>query len=323
MEHHIVLGSGPVGSGVALALAGTGARVSVLTRSGTAPRHDGVRALALDVGDAEALRRASRGAASIVNCVSPPYHRWRQDWPPLAAAVLAAAQDSGAVLVTASNLYGYGPVDGAMTEDTPLASAPGTKGAVRARTWTDALAAHRAGRVRATEARASDYFGAGSGRGSQLDSSVLAPAARGRTVRPAGGDPDTPHSWTYLPDVVDALVVLATDERAWGRAWHVPTAPARSVRQVVADVADLQGSPVPRVRPLPRALLRAVGAVMPVVRELRYQVEKPFVVDSSAFETTFGAQPTPWREALRADLDGHGFPARGTAVPARSTALQD
>ena len=64
------------------------------------------------------------------------------------------------MLVTIGNLYGYGPVDGPMTEDTPLA-ATGAKGRVRNRMWADALAAHRAGRVRVTEVRGSDYVGAG------------------------------------------------------------------------------------------------------------------------------------------------------------------
>ena len=46
------------------------------------------------------------------------------------------------------------------------------------------------------------------------------------------GDPDVPHSRTYVPDVGRTLAVLGTDERAWGRPWHVPSAtagePARS-----------------------------------------------------------------------------------------------
>jgi hypothetical protein len=38
------------------------------------------------------------------------------DWPPPAAALLRAAETSGALLVTTGNLYGYGAVDGPMTE---------------------------------------------------------------------------------------------------------------------------------------------------------------------------------------------------------------
>jgi len=62
-------------------------------------------------------------------------------WPPIANALLVAAERSGAVLATTSNLYGYGPVSAPMTEATPLA-ATGTKGRVRVQMWRDALAAH-------------------------------------------------------------------------------------------------------------------------------------------------------------------------------------
>ena len=47
-----------------------------------------------------------------------------------------------------------------MTEDLPLRPTT-VKGRVRAQMWQDALAAHEAGRIRATEARASDFVGPG------------------------------------------------------------------------------------------------------------------------------------------------------------------
>ena len=56
-----------------------------------------------------------------------------------------------------SCLYGYGPVDGPITPETPLA-ATHPKLRIRADMWRDALAAHDAGRIRATEVRASDYI---------------------------------------------------------------------------------------------------------------------------------------------------------------------
>lgn len=57
------------------------------------------------------------------------------------------------------NLHGYGPADGVVTERSPLATT-GSKGAVRARMWTEALAAHEAGRLRATEVRAGQFLDA-------------------------------------------------------------------------------------------------------------------------------------------------------------------
>src|SRR6516225_2568439 len=176
---HLVIGAGVIGGRVAQLLAERGERVSVVSRSGAGPAN--VTRVAADARDAEAMTRLAEGAGVIYNCVNPPYHRWPTDWPPIAASVLSAAESSGAVLVTLSNLYGYGPRAGGydpahpMTEQTPLA-ATGPKGRVRARVWQDALAAHRAGRVRATEVRAADFVGPGA-------ESTLASAASGGSGR--------------------------------------------------------------------------------------------------------------------------------------------
>lgn len=304
MSTHLIVGAGAIGRETAHSLTQHGHEVVLLTRSGTDPQLPGVRAVAGDAADAAALTRHARGAASIVNAMNPKYHQWAQDWPPVAAALLRAAEESGAGLVTVSNLYGYGRVDAPMTEQTPIRP-NGTKGRVRAQMWTDALAAHEAGRVRATELRASDYFGPGSSpHTSVLNDYIVARAAAGRSVRLPMGDPDAPHSWTFLPDIGRLAATLATDDRSWGRAWHVPTAPARSASEVAADVAALVGRPAPRVSTYPGWLM-ALAKVSATVRELdetRHQFERPFVLDSTAATAAFGLEATPWGEALAATV---------------------
>ena len=83
------------------------------------------------------------------------------DWPPLSSALLAAAERSGAVLASVSNLYGYGPDHQTITATTPL-TATHPKLRLRADMWREALARHEAGRIRATEVRAGDYIEANS-----------------------------------------------------------------------------------------------------------------------------------------------------------------
>jgi nucleoside-diphosphate-sugar epimerase len=158
---HLVVGAGAIGSAVVRRLSAQGDTVRLVTRSGSGPDLPRVERIAADAGDAARLTELAHGADAIYNCANPAYHRWVTDWPPVATALLGAAEASGAVLVTCSNLYGYGPVSGPMTEDLPLA-AQYTKGRVRAQMWDDALAAHKAGRARVTEARGSDYVGPGS-----------------------------------------------------------------------------------------------------------------------------------------------------------------
>jgi nucleoside-diphosphate-sugar epimerase len=298
---HVVVGAGSVGTALARLLADTGARVRVVTRSGSGPTHPSVERVAGDAGDGPRLTDLARGADVLYNCANPPYHRWATEWPPIAAALLQAAERTGAVLATCSNLYGYGPVTGPLTQDLPLA-ATGVKGRVRARMWHDALAAHTSGRLRATEVRASDYLGATSQ--SLLGDLVVPRLLAGRPVRVLG-DPDVPHAVTYTGDVARMLVVAAADDRAWGRAWHAPTHPARTVRRMVTDLAEAAGVPDVDVRRLPEWVQRGLGLVMPALREMpevRYQHTRPWLVDSSPAEDTFGLSPTPWRDILLAHL---------------------
>lgn len=291
MALHVIVGAGPVGTATARLLAERGERVRVVTRRGTGPEHPAVERIAADAGDADRLTALSEGAVALYNCANPAYHRWATDWPPLAAALLTAAGRSGAVLATVGNLYGYGPVDAPMTEATPLA-ATGTKGRVRNRMWADALAAHRAGDARVTEVRGSDYIGLG---GTSLAMMVLPRVlARQRVFLPV--DWDAPHTWTYVPDVARTLVAAATDARAWGRAWHVPSPPAASMRELARRTAARAGAPAPRLTRMPYPVLWAAGVVNPFARELRetaHQFAGPFVLDSSAATATLGVEPTP------------------------------
>ncbi|MFI1853972.1 NAD-dependent epimerase/dehydratase family protein [Streptomyces sp. NPDC020480] len=303
MSLHVVMGFGPAGAATARLLVEQGHSVRVVTRSGRSPQ-PGIEHVALDAADTERLIVAARGAAAIHSCAAPPYHRWTRDWPPLAASVCAAAEETGAVLVMLGNLYGYGPVDGPMTEALPLA-ATGPKGRVRAAVWQQALTLHEQGRIKAVEVRPSDFFGPGVTDGGHLAARVMPRLLRGKPVSTLG-DPDAPHSWSYLPDVARALVEVAGDERAWGRAWHVPTEPALSVREMVGLLAARSGTGPVAVRGLSPAVLGLASVFSPLLRELkeiRYQFDRPFVVDSSAYEAEFAGRATPLDEQVEATVD--------------------
>jgi nucleoside-diphosphate-sugar epimerase len=301
---HVIVGAGIIGSATALRLAQCGHHVRLVSRSGRGPAAPGIELFVADATDPDRLVEAATGAEAVYNCANPPYNRWVTDWPPLAASVLDAAERTGAVLVTMSNLYGYGPVAHPMTEHDPQ-NAHGRKGRVRARMWADVLAANTAGRVRATEARASDYFGPGVRSEGHIGERTIVPVLNGRSVQIIG-NPDVPHSWTYVPDIAAALVTLGTDPRAWGRAWHVPTDAALSQRALLQCVAKLAAVREPKLQTLPGWAFKTLGIFVPVLRELdevRYQFEAPFVMDSSDYQTTFGVGPTPMAEALGATVE--------------------
>jgi nucleoside-diphosphate-sugar epimerase len=300
MALHVIVGKGPVGTTTAEELVSRGHEVRVLSRSGGTSTAT-VEHRQVDATDAGAVAEAARGAAALYNAVNPAYHRWATDWPPVAAALLVAAERSGAVLVTMSNLYGYGRPSGPMAPDSPMA-ATDVKGRVRARMWADALAAHEAGRVRVTEARAADFVGPQvPGDHSHLVRQL--PAIRAGRRAYVVGDPDAPRTWGYLPDVAATLATLGTDERAPGRAWHVPTDEPRSQRQAIEDLAGALGVPPVPVTSIPWPVLRAAGVVVPFLREVvavRHQFDQAYVIDATATTETFGLRPTPWHEVMTA-----------------------
>jgi nucleoside-diphosphate-sugar epimerase len=129
---------------------------------------------------------------------------------------------------------------------------------------------------------------------------VLSRAAQGSGVWLVTGVPDAPHSWNYLDDIRVLSARLATDDRGWGRVWHVPTAPPRSFAEVAADVARVTGRPVVPVRAVPRVVraLARVAATVRALHETAHQFQRRFVLDSTLTERTFALRPTPWEDAL-------------------------
>jgi nucleoside-diphosphate-sugar epimerase len=215
--------------------------------------------------------------------------------------VLAAAQAAGARLVSMENVYMYGrPAGQPLTEDRPYA-AHTRKGRLRARMARELLAAHQAGRVQVAIGRASDYFGPGGGAQSNLGDRVVPAALAGKTANVLG-DPDQPHTYTYIPDIGEGLAVLGEHPDAAGEVWHLPNDPeTRTTRQLVDTIYRLAGQPQTKVRGTPVLLLRAIGVFNPTVRELvelQYEFEEPFIVDSGKITAKFDLHATPVEQAL-------------------------
>lgn len=264
-SRHVVVGAGPLGLAVATECLAAAEAVRIVTRSGTAAGlPTGAESVAADVADPAQARRALAGADIVHFCAAPPYHLWPELFPALQEGVIAGAAAAGAVLVAAENLYAYG-VAGRLTEQMPLAART-RKGAVRARMHERLMQAHARGEVRAVAGRAADFIGPGVRRsvyGERLWPALL----DGRGVSWIG-DPDTPHATTYVPDHARALVRLGRTPAAWGRAWHVPSLPALTPRALITRAADIAGLPAPRIRRMPRAMLRLAGLFVPDAREV-------------------------------------------------------
>src|SRR5215217_565249 len=96
---------------------------------------------------------------------------------------------------------------------------------------------------------------------SMLGDRVIPAALAGKTATVLG-DPDQPHTFTYLPDIGEGLAVLGEHPDAPGEVWHLPNDPhTQTTRQLVDTIYQLAGQPKTRLRSTPALLLRALGVV--------------------------------------------------------------
>lgn len=297
---HVIFGTGAVGRAVMEALLRRNAQVVMVNRGGKMVEKPAeVELVAADANNADTVRTLTADAAVVYQCAQPPYNKWAEAFPPLQAAIIEGVSANGARLVLAENLYMYGEVDGPIHEGLPY-RAHTKKGRVRAEMAEAAFAAHEAGRLPVTAGRASDFYGPWA-TDSTMGERVFYPALNGKAAQIIG-NPEMPHTHTYIGDYGEALVLLGEREEAQGRAWHVPNDQPSLTQREFVNLIFAELGKEPKISAMGKLMMRIGGLFIPEAREsveMMYEFEKPFVVDSSAFENTFGMRPTPVREALR------------------------
>jgi nucleoside-diphosphate-sugar epimerase len=308
---HVVFGTGAIGLATLDALRRRGDTARMVNRSGSARVPGDVEVVGGDARNPAFTTEVARGADVVYQTLNPPYAEWSAQFPLLQAGVLAAAEAAGARLVSMENVYMYGrPAGRVLTEDLAY-DAHTTKGQLRGRMSRELLAAHEAGRVEVAIGRASDYFGPRGGAQSNLGDRVFPAALAGKTATVLG-DPDQPHTYTYVPDIGEGLAALGEHPDATGQVWHLPNDPeTRTTRELVDMIYRQAGQHGGRLRRLPPVLLRALGLVNPTMRELvemQYQFEEAFVVESSKISNKLGIVATSLEQALADTLraERHG-----------------
>ena len=105
------------------------------------------------------------------------------------------------------------------------------------------------------------------------------------------GSPDVLHDYAYVPDIARAVTtLLAAPDSAFGQAWHVPCAPTRSTRDILAIAAETLGVKL-RISAMPAWMLGASAMFSPFMREL---VEMRFQWDQTPRKRTmFGSTRAP------------------------------
>jgi nucleoside-diphosphate-sugar epimerase len=299
---HVILGSGPVGLSTAVALTARDCDVLVVSRRRPPDLPSHIRHVAIDVRNDSALRSAVGRVSVVYQCLNAPYHRWPTDFPPLQAAAVDFASRAEAKLVSFENLYPYGPPRQAPFAEGDAFAPCSDKGRVRALLANALTALHHAGGLEVAQVRASDLFGPGV-LASALGEELIGRACAGKRPRVLG-DPDAPHTWTFVSDAGETLARVGTRADTFGRVWHVPSAPACSQRQVVNTLETLLGTKL-ELRKTPPFALRLVGLFKPAAGalvEMLYEFAHPFVMDDAATRRALGQSHTPFDVALASTL---------------------
>ena len=303
----IIFGTGPLGLSVMDALVERGyTNLTLINRSGKAPETL-PRGVAIRAGDAthpEQVAALVAGAEVVFHCAQPGYAHWPEQFPPITKGILEGVIQAGVPkLIFGDNLYMYGPTDGKPVHENLLHAAKGHKGRTRAAMANLLLDAHRAGKVKVAIGRASDFYGprvTGSAVGDRAFPAIL----QGKAASTMG-NVDLPHTYTYIKDFGRALVTLSENDAAFGKAWHVPSAETLTTREFLNLAFEVAGQK-PKISSMGKMMLQMGGLFVPEAKEIIeiwYEFSEPYVVDHSAFAKTFGANPTPHRQAIQETLE--------------------
>jgi nucleoside-diphosphate-sugar epimerase len=301
MKLHTILGAGGAVSNELLPLLQRrNERVRLVSRKVRAAPN--VEAMAADAVNYEQTLNAIKGSDIVYLLIGLKYdiRIWKQSWPKIMTNVINACKATGSKLVFFDNVYMYGKVNGAMTEETPF-NPISQKGQVRAAIATQLLNEMRAGNLQAIIARAADFYGPVGFNTSVPNMLVFLNLKKGKKAQWLV-NAKVPHSLTYVPDAALALYLLANKDDAFGETWHLPTANdpltgEEFIKEAAADMKTIDNYSV-----LTKWMMQVAGIFNRAIKEsveMAYQSEFPYWFDSSKFNKAFDFEPTSYHEGIR------------------------
>lgn len=301
---HTILGAnGTIARELSRALASFSSDIRQVSRN---PRkvNSSDETMIADLLDSRATANAVSGSEVVYLVAGLQYDLavWQDQWPRVMRNAIDACKQHGARLVFFDNVYAYGRVHGAMTEETPF-NPISKKGEVRAKIATLLLDEMHRGNLQAMITRSADFYGPGAVQ-SFLHATVFQRLKAGKAPQWIGR-PNTVHTFTFTPDAGHAVAVLGRSPEAYGKTWHLPTTKEPLTGEDFVRLAcDLAEQPY-KLQVPPRFMLKLLGFFMPVLREneeMMYQFDYDYRFDSSKIESAFGMQSTPYRRGIDACL---------------------
>ena len=300
-----ILGStGIIGSLLAKALTQHTNAIRLVSRNPQAV-NPGDELVKADLLDADQTAAAVAGSDIVYLTAGLVYKSstWEQQWPVVMRNTIAACKQHGAKLVFFDNVYSYGPVKGAMTEQSPLLATT-RKGKLRVQIVNMLLDAISKGDIQGMICRAPDFYGPGKTL-SAVNMMVFENIKKGKKAQWMITD-QARHTYIFTPDAANATALLGNTPDAWNQTWHLPCSDEEMTGAKMNQLcSDITGKPVGSTI-LSKFMLRLAGLFIPAVREsmeLLYQYSDDYIFSSDKFKQRFPSFPvTGYRDGVTAVL---------------------
>lgn len=258
-----------------------------------------------DLLDAEAIEKACEGADLVFLVAGITYNTktWIHEWPKIMRNTLDACITHQCKLVFFDNMYACDPgAVGHLTEETPL-NPTSKKGQVRMEIlqmlWKEVAEEN----ISAMVTRSADFYGPNA-TNSFLNELVIEKMKSDKSPQWLY-DGKKKHSFTYIPDAGKATAFLALQDDAWNQTWNLPTDSSYPSGEEIVEILNGLLSKNLKLKVLPAWAIWILGwfiSPLKEVRELRYQLDQDYCLDSSKFEKAFGWKATPIKEGLKSCL---------------------
>ncbi|SDD64960.1 Nucleoside-diphosphate-sugar epimerase [Mucilaginibacter pineti] len=297
---HTILGAGgPVANALTRQLMNANETVRLVSRKPVNISGKNVSWQKADLLNYDEVLAAAKGSTIIYLVAGLVYDAdiWRKQWPVIMQNVINVTKTTGARLIFFDNIYMYGLVNGAMTEDTPYHPSS-EKGKVRAGIANMLMDEVKAGNINATIARAPDFYGTDS-TNSFVDMMVLSKYAKKQSAQWIG-DANKKHNFIFIEDAGKAMFLLGQTPDSGNQIWHLPTPPAITGKQFIAIAAKVYNVE-PKFMSIKKFMLWIIGLFQKVVMgtvEMYYQYDHDYIFDSSKFEKAFNFKPTSYEDGI-------------------------
>ncbi|MEO6850472.1 MAG: NAD-dependent epimerase/dehydratase family protein, partial [Mucilaginibacter sp.] len=158
---HTILGAGgAVANALTRELTNDNETVRLVSRRPIQPSGKNITWRKADLLNYVELLEAAKGSTVIYLTAGLVYNKkiWTEQWPVIMQNFINLGKETGARLIFFDNVYSYGLVNGPILETTPY-NPCSIKGEVRAKIAVQLMDEAKAGNIRASIARAADFYG--------------------------------------------------------------------------------------------------------------------------------------------------------------------